>query len=64
MNPAPHLHHVEIQNTSCGRQALRNREVAFWQSRMTVDGQRAEPPNLVDLAALARKLRSTYRLAA
>ena len=37
------------------------RAVAFWQSRMTTGGQRAEPPQLVDIHDLARRLRAATR---
>jgi hypothetical protein len=36
-----------------------NRERSFWQSRMTRTGHRAEPIELADIHALARKVRRT-----
>jgi hypothetical protein len=39
---------------------LHNDAMAFWQSRMTTAGHRADPPDLVDLEALARDVRACY----
>lgn len=36
----------------------RNRERAFWQSRMTSAGKRADAPELADIHALARAVRA------
>ena len=57
MNTIPMLRGQQVRNNGCGRQALINVERAFWQSRMTKNGQRAEPIEVVDLRELARKLR-------
>lgn len=42
---------------------MRNVEDAFWQSRMTTAGKRAELPNLVSLPTLARNIRHDYATA-
>lgn len=57
MNSAPMLYGRELTNPGCGRLAMQTRERAFWQSRMTVTGGRAEPPELTDLEALARAIK-------
>lgn len=57
MNDQPMLYGRPVVNTGCGRLAMQTRERAFWQSRMTVAGGRAEPPELTDLEALARAIK-------
>lgn len=57
MNDTPMLYRRELTNPGCGLLAMQTRERAFWQSRMTVAGGRAEPPELTDLEALARAIR-------
>jgi hypothetical protein len=54
------LYGRELTNPGCGRLAMQTRERAFWQSRMTVAGGRAEPPELTDLEALARAIRAGW----
>lgn len=56
----PKLMGVEIQRQSCGRTAVENDARAFWQSRVTKPGQRAEPIQLADLRGLALAIRSAY----
>lgn len=41
----------------CGRTACDNEARSFWQSRMSIGGQVAELPDLVDLRELAKSLR-------
>lgn len=53
----PRLRGVEVQAQSCGRKACENDAMAFWQSRMTTDGQRADPVQLTDLTQLAKDIR-------
>ena len=43
-----------------GRTAMRNTEQAFWQSRMTRSGSRAEPFCVVDIPELARAVRVSF----
>lgn len=50
--------------TADGREAVKNDERAFWQSRMTRTGQRAEPPELTDIPQLARDIRAGFKEAA
>lgn len=57
MNTIPMLRGQQVRNDGCGRQAVINTERAFWQSRMTTAGKRAEPIELADLRELARKVR-------
>lgn len=58
MNPAPCLYGVEIpRNTGDGFAACENHAMAFWQSRMTRAGERAEPIQLTDLTQLAKDIR-------
>lgn len=47
--------------TADGREAVKNDERAFWQSRMTRTGQRAEPPELIDIEQLARDIRAGFK---
>lgn len=58
MNTSPMLHGKPVNYQGCGRLGAENTALAFWQSRMTVTAGRAEVPALVDLAALARAIRS------
>ena len=46
--------------TTDGRIACENDELAFWQSRMTTMGNRADVPALTDLNELARGIRHCY----
>lgn len=65
MNTTPRINangvRAEITNPGCGRVAMDNVARAFWQSRMTLAGQRAEPIALVDLRQLAREIRKAVR---
>lgn len=51
------LYGVEVQAQTCGRMACENDAIAFWQSRMTTDGRRAEPLQLTDIPQLAKDIR-------
>lgn len=44
---------------SCGRTAVETTERAFWQSRMTTAGARAEPLELTNITELAKRIRRT-----
>jgi len=61
MNTIPRInykgHVALLDNHGCGRTGLQNDAMSFWQSRMTLAGQRAELPQLTDLRELAAKLR-------
>lgn len=61
MNPSPRLHGRELGPGTCGRTACENDARAFWQSRMTTAGARAEPLQLVDLHSLARDVRRAFK---
>lgn len=50
----------QVQRQTCGRTACENDAIAFWQSRMTTPGARAEPIQLADLRELARSIRRAY----
>lgn len=54
----PTLQGNQVQPTGCGRMAVDTLAIYWWQSRMSVAGERAEPPELVDLPALARQVRA------
>lgn len=56
----PQLRGIEVQARSCGRTACENDAIAFWQSRMTVAGGRADPIALADLRDLACRIRRAY----
>lgn len=60
MSSYPTLYGQQVQQQSCGHTALANLECSFWQSRMTVQGHRAEPVELVNLEQLARDIRGSY----
>lgn len=60
MITCPMLHGRPIRNDGCGRTANENNKIAFWQSRMTTTGQRAEPIALTDIPELARQVRRGY----
>ena len=57
MNWYPMLMGQQIRNDGCGKLANENRIRSFWQSRMTAAGDRAEPPQLTDITALAQQIR-------
>lgn len=57
MNTFPMLKGNQVRNDGCGRTGELNRARYFWQSRMTRAGQPAPPPELTDIAALARDIR-------
>lgn len=64
MNPTPRLNWKgfvgEIDNPGCGRMAMKNVELAFWQSLLTRDGQVASfPPPVIDIHAFAAAARAT-----
>jgi hypothetical protein len=60
VNTTPTLHGIPQWHPGCGYMMLHNDAMAFWQSRMTTAGHRADPPDLVDLEALARDVRACY----
>lgn len=61
MNTTPKKYGKPIPwEPGCGRVMIRNTELAFWQSRMTVAGKPALPPDLIDVRLLARVVRATY----
>lgn len=64
MNTTPRLRwdgaDRRLTNYGCGLMGLENDRLAFWQSRATVAGRRAELPELTDLDALARQIRADY----
>lgn len=49
-----------LRPSTCGRTAVENDEMAFWQSLATQAGNRADLIYPVDLEALARELRATW----
>lgn len=53
-----------IRPTADGREAVKNDERAFWQSRMTRSGKRAEPFEPTDIPQLARAVRRAFKEAA
>ena len=53
MNATAHLHRRPVSNSGCGRTAVQNIARYWWQSRHGL----ADPPELTDLAALARAIR-------
>lgn len=57
MNCFPMLMGRQVRNDGCGKLANENRIRSFWQSRMTTAGDRAEPPQLTDITALAQQIR-------
>lgn len=57
----PQLCGIEVQARSCGRTACENDAIAFWQSRMTVSGVRADPIRLTDLRELAIAVRRAHQ---
>lgn len=64
MNTTPllnwHGRVVRIDNHGCGRIGLQNDAMAFWQSRMTTAGNRAELPQLADIPAIAQEVRRVF----
>lgn len=50
----------ELTNDGCGRIAIENTNLAFWQSRNTLVGLRADVPDLTDIPALAAAIRKAY----
>lgn len=57
MNYFPILMGQQVRNDGCGKLANENRIRSFWQSLMTLAGNRAEPPQLTDITALAQQIR-------
>lgn len=49
----------EIANPGCGRLAMENSAIAFWQSRMARDGEVPPVLQLTDIHALAEAVRTT-----
>lgn len=49
----------EIANPGCGRMAMENHAIAFWQSRMARDGAVPDVLQLTDIPALAIAVRTT-----
>lgn len=61
MNTTPMLRGQPIRNDAAERTCSEeNRAVAFWQSRMTKDGHRAEPIQLTYVRALAIQVRKGW----
>lgn len=50
---------VELTNYGCGHIGMENHAIAFWQSRMTRNGEVAEPLQLTDIRALAKAVRAS-----
>lgn len=62
MNTTPMLRGQPIRNDAAARTCNEeNRAVAFWQSRMTKAGHRAEPIQPTDVRALAIKVRKGWK---
>jgi len=59
----PTLNGAQVRNDGCGRTAMQTRMRTLWQSAMTTAGNRANPPELVDLHQLAMDLRRTWPVA-
>lgn len=57
MNTFPMLRNQQVRNDGCGRMGMENRERYFWQSRMTIAGNRSEPFEITDITTLARDIR-------
>lgn len=50
----------EVQPNTCGRLAVENDALAFWQSRMTADGDVPPLPRLTDIHSLAAMVREAF----
>lgn len=57
----PTIRGQQVQPNTCGLLAMDNHATAFWQSRETVAGHRANPPRLIDIPALAQAVRATFQ---
>lgn len=66
MNTEPFLRYGgfvgPLTNPGCGLLGMKNVEQAFWQSRLTTTGRRAELPELTDLRELAKDIRRSYNI--
>lgn len=51
-----------LRPSTCGRTAVENDEMAFWQSLASRHGRRADVIHPVDLAALAREIRRAWAI--
>lgn len=61
MNTTPMLQGKPIRNNGSARTCNEeNRSIAFWQSRMTSAGNRAEPIQPTDVRALAIQVRKGW----
>lgn len=49
-----------LRPSTCGRTAVENDEMAFWQSLASRHGHRADVIRPVDLTALAQEIRSSW----
>ena len=58
MNPSPKLHGQFIPPYTNNNVALENAAIIFWQSFMTKNGKRADPPQLTNIRQLAKDIRS------
>ena len=58
MNPSPKLHGQFIPPYTNNNVALENAAIIFWQSFMTKNGKRADPPQLTNIRQLAKDVRS------
>lgn len=56
----PTLNGDQVRNDGCGRTAMQTRMRTLWQSLLTTTGNRADPPDLVDLQQLALDVRRTW----
>lgn len=56
----PTLNGAQVRNDGCGRTAMQTRMRTLWQSALTTAGNRANPPELVDLHQLARDVRRAF----
>lgn len=58
----PMLRGEILRPSTCGRTAVENDEMAFWQSLASRHGQRADVIHPVDLAALAQEIRRGWAI--
>lgn len=58
----PILRGEVLRPSTCGRTAVENDEMAFWQSLASRHGQRADVIHPVDLAALAQEIRRAWAI--
>lgn len=56
----PTLYGQQVQPRTCGRCAVQNDELAFWQSRETRERRAAPLPQLTDIPMLAHQVRVAF----